>query len=291
MLEAPAPAKLNLGLHVLGRRRDGFHDVDTVFLRIPWCDRVTVSASDELAMTCSDPALPVDERNLCVKAALLLAADAGRPPGARLHLEKEVPHGAGLGGGSSDAATTLLLLLRLWGIRRDAVDLARIALELGSDVPFFLGPPVARGQGRGEVLTPLAMPPALGPVTLVVAVPPVVVSTGEAYGMIRPSDLRRADVASIVGSGPAAGWRSRLVNDFQEPVCDREPVIGLALKTLAAAGAEYCSLSGSGSAVFGLFGEVDRARRARRALEAMSCRTWVGRPGDPPDSPVLQATD
>jgi len=282
MLDALAPAKLNLGLHVLGRREDGYHDLDTVFVRIPWCDHVTVEVADTLSMTCSDPSLPVDERNLCMRAAQVLASAAGQTSGARIHLHKSVPHGSGLGGGSSDAAATLVLLTRLWNLDPGALDLPALAMSLGSDVPFFLGSPIARGEGRGERLAVMEMPPDLARCHIVVGVPPVVVSTARAFGLVRPSDENRIDLVSTIRDLPPALWPGRVMNDFEEPIRREEPLVDLVLETLRAAGADYVSLSGSGSAAFALFSGADRAEAARRTLAPFGCRTWVGQVGDPP---------
>ncbi|MDX1419144.1 MAG: 4-(cytidine 5'-diphospho)-2-C-methyl-D-erythritol kinase, partial [Rubricoccaceae bacterium] len=154
-MHADAPAKINLGLHVLRRRADGFHDVETVLVPIGWADGLTARPAPGLRFTCSDPALPTDDGNLVVRAARALAGWAGVAPAAALHLAKRVPYGAGLGSGSSDAAHTLRLLARLWGLDVPADALHGLAAGLGSDVPFFLGDGPALATGRGEVLTPL----------------------------------------------------------------------------------------------------------------------------------------
>lgn len=145
MLTKNAPAKINLGLNVLRKRDDGFHDIETVFLRIPWLDVLHVEPSDELTLTCSDSDLPTDDRNLVMKAARLLMRHVEQGHGARFHLEKRIPYGAGLGGGSSDAAAALQLLNELWALGLDPTKLAECALEIGSDVPFFIGSGSALG--------------------------------------------------------------------------------------------------------------------------------------------------
>lgn len=307
MHTASAPAKLNFGLHVLRMRADGFRDIDTVFVRIPWCDVVSVESAEGLSMTCSDPSLPTDGRNLCLRAAQRLIVELGAESldapspgrfGARIHLDKRVPYGAGLGSGSSDAATTLRLLCRLWGVEPAPGVLHDIALGLGSDVPFFLYEPaargaagvpaasgegivpVARGAGRGEVLTPVEAPGLRG-LNLVVAVPPVHVATGPAYAMVEPRDDGRPDPAAIVASCDLPRWRRELVNDFQGPIARAYPAIGAAMRSLERSGAEYTSLSGSGSSVFGVFTNPDAADRAAQALRDNGLEVWSGRPGDP----------
>ncbi|PSQ88635.1 MAG: 4-(cytidine 5'-diphospho)-2-C-methyl-D-erythritol kinase, partial [Bacteroidetes bacterium QH_2_63_10] len=133
-----APAKINLGLHVLRERPDGDHDIETVLHRIDWADTITATPADTLSLTCSDPALPTDENNLCLQAAHRLAAAFDVTAGAELHLEKRVPYGAGLGSGSSDAATTLRLLMQLWDLNPSPEQLRGIGGAIGADVPFFL---------------------------------------------------------------------------------------------------------------------------------------------------------
>ncbi|PSQ89414.1 MAG: 4-(cytidine 5'-diphospho)-2-C-methyl-D-erythritol kinase [Bacteroidetes bacterium QS_8_64_10] len=246
-----APAKINLGLHVLRRRPDGFHDLATVFQRIPWEDELAARpASDErIALTCSDPALPTDDDNLVVRAA---------------RLEKPLPAGAGLGGGSSDAAAALRLLSDFWSLDATDETLRKLAARLGSDVPFFLGAPAAYATGRGDVLHP--MRDYRLPFPLVVAVPDVAVSTPDAYRLVAPSNQDRPDLRAVVRSNDPARWRRELTNDFEEPVVEAYPVIGAVRATLRESGAAYAALSGSGSAVFGVFEGNAAARTAARQL-------------------------
>jgi 4-diphosphocytidyl-2-C-methyl-D-erythritol kinase len=276
MLQRAAPAKVNLGLHIVRRRPDGYHDLETVFLRIPWADELSVRPDDGLAMTCSDPALPTDEGNLCLRAAQLLAASCGVQSGAALHLEKRIPYGAGLGGGSSDAAATLRLLAEHWGLAVPEATLHALAARLGSDVPFFLGAPAAFASGRGERLEPL-LDPATGapyqfPYALAVLVPPVHVPTPTAYRLIRPREADRPDLRAVVASNDLAWWREALVNDFEEPVCAAYPAVAGPRSLLYEAGAGYVAMSGSGSAMFGVFTEGAAAEAGRAA----GYRAWWG---------------
>lgn len=258
-----APAKINLGLHVLRRRADGFHAIETVLLPIVWHDVLRVAPAEAFRFTCSDPALPTDERNLCVRAAKALAVWAGDEPYGALHLEKRVPHGAGLGGGSSDAAHTLRILAEHWSLAASPTELHELAAALGSDVPFFLhdGPMLA--TGRGEVLEPLDY---VLPYDLVVVMPPVTVGTPEAYGLVQPDARDRPDLATVVSSNDLERWRHELVNDFEVPTLARYSEIRHAKQLLLDAGAGYAALSGSGAAVFGVFEGAEKARSA--ALEA-----------------------
>ena len=275
ILKRQAPAKINLGLHVLRKRPDGFHDLETVFLRIPWADTLTARPAEQITLTCSDSSLTTDETNLVMKAALALAEACGITRGAALHLEKRLPHGAGLGGGSSDAATTLRLLVDLWTLTVPEAMLHRLALALGSDVPFFLGSAAAHATGRGEILTPL--PGYRLPFTLVVVVPPVAVSTAAAFARIRPHDTHRPDLRALVASNDLARWRTTLVNDFEEPIFEAYPIIRTLKERLLEAGADYAAMSGSGSAVFGVFEDEAQAVAAAEAARQAGHRVWWGK--------------
>jgi len=282
ILKRQAPAKLNLGLHVLRKRPDGFHDLETVFLRIPWADVLTARPSRSVELTCSDPFLTTDEANLVMKAALRLAEAVGVEQGAALHLDKRLPHGAGLGGGSSDAAATLRLLADFWTLDLPDETLHRLALALGSDVPFFLGPAAAYATGRGEILAPLR-DPATGavyrmPYALVVVVPPVRVSTAAAYARVRPHATDRPDLRALVRSNDLARWRAELVNDFEKPIFERYPEIQTIKEELLEAGAGYAAMSGSGSAVFGVFEDEDKATAAAEDARRQGRRVWQGAP-------------
>lgn len=269
-----APAKINLGLHVLRRRQDGYHDVETVLLPIGWHDVLTVEPADTFRFTCSDRTLPTDERNLCVRAAYALAAAAGREPTGALHLDKHVPHGAGLGGGSSDAAHTLRLLTELWGLEFGADVLHTLAADLGSDVPFFLHDKAGLATGRGEVLEPLAESTYRLPFALVVVMPPVRVGTAGAYSLVQPRSDGRPDLREVVRSNDLERWRRDLVNDFEAPILAHHAEIRHAKQRLLDAGAGYAALSGSGAAVFGVFERVEAAREAAARAERDGLQSW-----------------
>ncbi|MEM1094543.1 MAG: 4-(cytidine 5'-diphospho)-2-C-methyl-D-erythritol kinase [Bacteroidota bacterium] len=277
-LRAEAHAKINLGLHVLRRRPDGFHDLDTVFLRIGWADVLTLRPADALTLTCSDPNLPTDADNLCMSAAQRFMEHFSVQGGVALHLEKRLPYGAGLGGGSSDAAATLQLLAEWFSVDAEVEALHPLAAALGSDVPFFLGPNVARGTGRGTELSPLMFADGSAyrlPYALVVAVPDVHVSTAEAYGSITPYAVNRPDLAELVTSNDLDRWRRALVNDFEAPIMARHPAIRVVKQTLVEAGAGYAAMSGSGSAVFGVFADDAKARAAVEMLNYQGTRVWT----------------
>lgn len=275
-MDTSAPAKINLGLHVLQRRADGFHEVETVMLPIGWHDGLTVMPAHPFRFTCSDVSLPTDERNLCVRAAHTLAAQAGIEPHGHLHLEKRIPHGAGLGGGSSDAAHTLRLLAQFWGLAPKPDDMHDLASALGSDVPFFLHDGAMVATGRGEVLAPLAEKPYRLPYTLAVVMPRVQVATAAAYALVRPNDRERPDLSAVVRSNDLDQWRRELVNDFEAPILARHPEIRTARDHLREAGAGYAAMSGSGAAVFGVFERAADAQAAAEAAQASGQQAWHG---------------
>jgi 4-diphosphocytidyl-2-C-methyl-D-erythritol kinase len=280
-LSQRAPAKINLGLHVLRQRPDGYHDIETVLHRIDWADTIRAAPADTLSMTCSDPALPTDTDNLCLQAAHCLAEAFDVTAGAALHLEKQVPYGAGLGSGSSDAAATLRLLSELWELDPPPGVLHDIGASIGSDVPFFLqNAPAAYATGRGNRLSavsPNATPYQL-PFPLLVAAPPVEVSTPRAYAHVRPSDAGRPSLPDLVASNDLERWCTELQNDFEAPVVAAEPTVAAARSALHDTDAAYVSLAGSGGALYGLYETAAAARDARTALQSTTYRAHLTMP-------------
>ncbi|MFK7844485.1 MAG: 4-(cytidine 5'-diphospho)-2-C-methyl-D-erythritol kinase [Rhodothermales bacterium] len=279
ILERNAPAKVNLGLHVLRKRDDGYHDIETVFLPVQWCDQVRVQPAEHMQFTCSDPGLPVDASNLCVRAANILRKHYGLDKAAAIHLEKHLPYGAGLGGGSSDAAQTLCLLNELWQLDLNYTTLHAFAAELGSDVPFFLHEDAVYATGRGELLEPL-LEPGPGakyefPYVIVLVVPPVHVSTALAYQNIQPNDEERADLKTVVFSNNLSRWRTELVNDFETSVFTAYPELNELKQALINAGAGYAAMSGSGSSLFGVFEDANKAKQATQLFTVQGMTTWV----------------
>ena len=273
-----AHAKINLGLRILRKRADGFHDLETAFLRIGWADTLTMTLAEHTMMTCSDPSLPVDESNLCLRAvrAVQQAMPDALHTGLHVDLQKNLPFGAGLGGGSSDAASCLKAANAMLAAGLSAQRRHELAAAIGSDVPFFLMESgVALGTDRGTVLSPMAFPKALHGAWLVVAVPPVHVSTAEAYAGIRPDDEQEGELEALVSGGSLAEWKERLVNDFEPHLFEAQPALAALKSNLLGAGAGYAAMSGSGSAVFGVYQTEDEARSAANGL-ATTIRTWVG---------------
>jgi 4-diphosphocytidyl-2-C-methyl-D-erythritol kinase len=252
-----ARAKINLDLRILGRRADGYHELRTVLQTLALHDTLVFEARPRGFELAGDPRhMPLDRTNLAWRAADALWRQArrrGPSPGARVTIRKRIPARAGLGGGSSDAAATLAGLNRLWRLGLDVRELMTVAARLGSDVPFFLMGGSALGLGRGEWLYPLIDPPRA---EVVLVVPPFGVATSEAYEWYR-QDLARPAVDARNGSTG---------NDLEAPVAARHPEIGLAKRRLHRAGAAMAQMSGSGSAVFGLFSDVPTADAAARRL-------------------------
>lgn len=266
----PAFAKINLGLRVLGRRPDGYHEILTVFQTITLHDRLTFGRLPDgsFELLCTAPDVPADESNLVRRAADALRARFGVARGARVELEKTIPAGGGLGGGSADAAVALVGLARLWGLDAGGRELAEIGARLGADVPFFLTGGTALGEGTGTDITPLADAPERH---LLVVTPDVKVSTAEAYKALNARALTKADGAvnlsvSRTESRIRGSLRGELRNDFEAAVFPMHPEIGRVRAALAGVGARPALLSGSGSSVFGVFESEGDAERARGAL-------------------------
>ena len=276
VLSATAPAKINLGLNVLRKRTDGYHDLATVFHPIGWADTLAADRADTISLTCTDTTLPRGEDNLVVRAARLVKAFYGVNRGAIMHLTKVLPHGAGLGGGSSDAATALQILCRLWRLDCTTTSLASLALDLGSDVPFFLRRCTAFAQGRGEMLSPLE--DYRFPFSLAVVVNPVRISTAWAFRHVEVRETGRADLAEVVRTNDLDRWRRELTNDFEEPVFSKWPVLRRTKSALLRAGASFASLTGTGSGVYGVFESHKFAEDAVQEAAARGCATWCEAP-------------
>ena len=241
LYDIPAPAKLNLFLHVTGRRADGYHLLQSVFLLINWCDQLNFEVRHDGTLSREDLTWPLPEDDLVLRAARALQQATGCRQGAHIGVAKSVPAQAGMGGGSSDAASTLLALNRLWNLRLPADALARIGLGLGADVPFFLGGDNAWIEGVGEQITPVQVPSA----RLLIAKPQAGLDTSLIFS--DPRLKRNTDLAII--SGFAANPYGFGHNDLQ-PVAQRLcPDIVHAIEWLASKGLK-ARMTGSGSAVF-----------------------------------------
>lgn len=280
LYDVPAPAKLNLFLHIVGRRADGYHLLQSPFVLIDWADQLHFERRDDGRLARHDlgPALPADD--LCLRAARALQAASGTALGAHISIQKHVPWGAGMGGGSSDAATTLMALNRLWGLRWPRERLAALGLQLGADVPFFVGGRNAMVEGIGEILTPVHLPPA----RYAVLKPAAAIGTREIFG--HPQLKRDTQAVIVMGSledvrGPQ-DWAPGLEgsggsfgrNDLQVPAQLVCPEVAQAAQWLEARFGNS-RMTGSGSAVFSRVGtEVPQTQ----AFPQDGLPTgWVGR--------------
>ncbi len=260
-----APAKLNLGLRILDRRPDGYHEIETVFLPLVLFDTLVVERGPSgIVLETDDPELPLGSDNLAVRAAERACAALGVEARLAIRLEKRIPVAAGLGGGSSDAAGVILGLESLAGQRLPEAERAALALGLGADVPFFLDPRPAIGRGRGERLEPLSRVPEMW--WLLVAFP-FPISTAQAYRSVT-SELtlprRRSSIAALLGP---AGVGSQPRNDLETAAARLHPEISTARRALERAGASVTGMSGSGPTVYGCFPDREAAEGASRSLE------------------------
>jgi 4-diphosphocytidyl-2-C-methyl-D-erythritol kinase len=263
----PSYAKINWTLRVLGRRADGYHEIVTVFQLVALADSLTFTPRSDGRVTLTyegTPEIPLDETNLVVRAAQALRERYGIKQGLAVHLNKQIPVGGGLGGGSSNAAATLLGAARLWGLDTDAAALTETGAHLGADVPFFLLGGTALGTGRGTTLEPR---PDVPKSFLVLVAPGVGVSTAAAYQSLNAPRLTKSDAEFILTvSREARDWAdsfpNNLNNDFERVVLQQEPEIARVKDKLKLSGARAALLSGSGSSVFGLFENEAAQRRA-----------------------------
>lgn len=277
-------AKINRSLRVLGTRADGYHELRTVFQSVALHDTLTIRATrGPFALTCDDPACPVDGTNLIARAAAAMWSAAGRrgaPQGVAIDLKKRIPMQAGLGGGSSDAAAALRALAARWRVADTKV--ADAAGAIGADVPYFLEGGAMLGLERGDLLFRLTEP---APAWVVLVLPDFGVSTRDAFAWfdaghrhvgtdvrVRPTRRPSRQSANI-----RIGLPSVEINDLEAPVVARHPEIGLIISALQRYGAAAAAMSGSGSAVFGLFSSRPAADRAAKRVKSASRRVLVTR--------------
>ncbi len=248
-----APAKLNLFLHVIGRRQDGYHLLQTVFRLIDYCDQLSFQLRNDGIVKLHNPIAGVpEEQDLCVRAAQLLKQKMNVAQGVDIFLQKQIPIGGGLGGGSSDAATTLLALNRLWQINLDKEQLLELGLQLGADVPIFIFGQNAFAEGIGEQLTALQLPPAW----YLILVPNVQVSTAEIFAS---KELTRNTLPIKIP--PFSVWQGR--NDLESVTCRAYPEIASYLEWLKRLeDTTIVSMSGSGACVFAEFQTESKAQAA-----------------------------
>ncbi len=248
-----AYAKINLGLHILGKRDDGYHDLETVFYPVDIFDEIELKPyKDDVVISCNHPDVPADSTNLCTRAANSLRAHLKHRDGLHITIRKNIPVGGGLGGGSSDAASVLLALREFWQVNVSDDDLTSLASDIGADVTYFLRPTAAFATGRGNILKYFDY---TLPYWVVVVYPYVQVSTTWAYKNFQLRMEQRGNLRELVEQHPydLSLWKAEMQNDFEEIVFAEYPEIADVKDALFRGGAGFALLSGSGSSVFGLF--------------------------------------
>lgn len=258
-------AKINLGLRVLARRPDGYHDIRTGFVFINWYDRLQVEPAAETVFRCNKPDVPADSSNLVLRALDLLRKETGRTLNYRIQLSKNIPMGAGLGGGSSNAAAMLRIVNEMEDLGYSREQLAAFGARLGADVPVFVMGEPAIGGGTGGDLKFVDIQPDAHIVTVF---PNVFSSTAEAYAHCTPYEDEALDVRSVLLDMPMDDWPTFLVNDLEPPVMETLPIVGGLKDQMIEMGATYAAMSGSGSSVFGLFEQEFAAAEAFEYLKA-----------------------
>lgn len=263
-----AHAKINWALNVLGTRPDGYHALDSVLSRVSLYDTLTFSPSEELSLSVEGgEGVPTDTRNLALRAAVLLRENSGSAAGVHIHLHKSIPAQAGLGGGSADAAAALLGLNQYWGLGLSIERLHYLAAHLGSDVPACLYPGLTRIGGRGEEVTPVG---SMQTYNLLLLKPAVGLSTAEVFHRYDAApDARQADIPALITAlqgRDIEGMARHAHNQLQRTAESMLPEINEALADLLRHGAAFARMTGSGSAVFGVFSNTESALRAEREL-------------------------
>lgn len=266
MIALLAPAKLNLGLRVLARRPDGYHEIETLLVPLRLFDRLELSAGHRPGITLDvdTPAVPDGRENLAVRAAEGVCTYLGREPRLHIRLEKRIPVAAGLGGGSSDAAAAIYGTERLLGERLPPGERAALALRLGADVPFFLDPRPALARGVGELLEPLTDVPEMTWLLVAFDFP---VSTADVYRAVAGELTLPRQGSSIAALLGPSGIRSSPPNDLETITARLHPEIRGVRRMLERAGARVTGMSGSGPTVYGRFGDERAAESAARSLE------------------------
>ncbi len=262
-MEIKAPAKINIGLNILAKRKDGFHDLSTLFYPIvDLFDVLTFELSDQFNFKCNVNTVPNDNSNLVVKAKNLLENVSGNKINVKINLEKNIPSQAGLGGGSSDAAATLISLNEMFQLGLDYKILNELALQLGSDVPFFIKSKPTFGSSRGELLEYIDLEI---PEPILIVYPGINISTSEAFQNIVPNNSS-IDFHSLIEDEKLNYdlVRSKVKNDFERFVFGKYPEIENIKLKLYQTGALFASLSGSGSSVYGIFPNIESAQSAKQ---------------------------
>ena len=243
-------AKINLGLHITQKRKDGYHEIESCMVPIPLCDALEMILDKKPSWNVTGLEVPGDPKdNLILKAEKLLKKDFQGLPSLQIHLHKHIPMGAGLGGGSADGAFALKLMNNLFDLHLDDFFLEEYAAELGSDCPFFIINTPAFATGRGEILTPTTVD--LNGYKIIIVNPGIAISTKLAFSLITPK-TPETNLAAVIQQ-PISTWKDVLINDFEQPIFNSFPELANIKETLYQKGAVYASMTGTGSTIYGIF--------------------------------------
>lgn len=259
-------AKINLGLNVVSKRADGYHDLETVFYPVPIYDEIEIREATETKLEIKGQPVEGDAEKNLVMRAYRMVAERYTLPSVHIILDKQIPMQAGMGGGSADGAFTIRLLNEQFGLGMSTAEMEQMAARLGADCPFFIQATPAYAEGIGERLSPI--PLDLSRYRMVVVKPPVAVSTREAFGGIKVK--RPAKNCRDIIMQPIDTWREQLVNDFEDSIFPLYPQLADIKRRLYELGARYAAMSGSGSALFAFFDEAPSLEK-----EFRDCKTWI----------------
>lgn len=277
---AESYAKINLGLNVLERLPTGYHRIETGFCFLEWKDRFEVKEASEMKLDLTDESIPTDESNLIMQAMEVLQRYAGLKRNYRIHVEKNIPVGAGLGGGSSNAALTLRMINKIEKLDLSDDELIDLSRNLGADVPFFIKGKTGIGKGVGHEIEEVDIQPDLWIVT---CFPNQGSSTAEAYRYCEPNPNPDFSIKQVLTEEDPEEWRFMLFNDLEQSVFQRIHVSGNLKDQFYEFGAIYASMTGSGSAVYGIFEQDFVAINAYNGLLDLDLRANITRPGFKPD--------
>ena len=271
-----SPAKINIGLNVINKRNDGFHDLETIFYPLNLYDEIRLTKSDIYSFNSNDETLNKEKTNLINKSKELLEHEFSTHLPVKIFLNKNIPIGAGLGGGSSNAASTLISLVKLFDLNIENSHLSELALKLGSDVPFFLNPIPSYAESRGEVLKPLKL--KLDKYLLIVN-PAIRVATKWAFGLIIPQKPKNS-LSSLVGKSniKIENVMSFVANDFEGIVFEKFPEIKEVKEKMLFFGAEYSMMTGTGSTVWAMFDDEEAAYQTELYFKNMNYFTFIQNP-------------
>jgi len=271
-----SPAKINIGLNVINKRNDGFHNLQTIFYPLDLFDEIRFIISDKFYFESNDETLNKEKNNLINKAKELLENEFNMPLPVKIVLNKNIPIGAGLGGGSSNAASTLISLVKLFDLKIENTHLSELALKLGSDVPFFLNPVPSYAESRGEVLKPIKL--KLDKYLLIVN-PAIQVATKWAFGLITPQKPINS-LSSLVGKSiiKMENVMAFAVNDFERIVFEKFPEIKEIKAKMLFFGAEYSMMTGTGSTVWAMFDDEEAAYQTELFFKNKNYFTFIQNP-------------